>query len=170
MASRYSHNRNSTPYASSSASASSTPNERYSRAPYQNPYSTYSGGYGYSGGGTPGEAGGVGVGGYRAATPNRKGQYSTQVLEELESQNDEQVDGLSKKVRMLKDITVAIGEEVRSSTSLMEAMNDQFEGTRRKLRGTVNRMMVMAQKTGVGWKAWVVFIALVVAVFFWVWI
>ena len=41
---------------------------------------------------------------YRSATPNRKGQYSASVLEELESQNDEQVAGLSAKVRMLRDV------------------------------------------------------------------
>lgn len=52
----------------------------------------------------------------------------------------------------------------------MDTMNDQFEGTRRKLKGTMNRMLVMAQKTGVGWKVWVLFIVAVAALFFWVWV
>ncbi|KAF8247544.1 SNARE domain-containing protein, partial [Wilcoxina mikolae CBS 423.85] len=107
---------------------------------------------------------------YRAATPNRKGQYSAAVMEELESQNDAQVEGLSAKVRMLKDITVAIGDEVRSSTSLMETMNDGFENTREKLRGTMKNMLRMARRTGVGWKAWMGFFVAVVVLFWWVWI
>lgn len=41
---------------------------------------------------------------FRSATPNRKGQYSTQTLETLESQNDEELKGLGKKVKMLKDV------------------------------------------------------------------
>lgn len=40
----------------------------------------------------------------RAATPNRKGQYSDAVLSELESQNDEQMEGMSAKVKMLKSV------------------------------------------------------------------
>ena len=47
-----------------------------------------------------------GDGGFRSATPNRKGQYSDAVIDELESQNDEQVGEMSKKVRMLKDVRI----------------------------------------------------------------
>ena len=44
-------------------------------------------------------------GGFRPATPNKKGQYSNAVLGELESQNEDQVGEMSKKVRMLKDVS-----------------------------------------------------------------
>lgn len=44
---------------------------------------------------------------YRPAAPNSRGQYSASVLEELESQNDAQVEGLSAKVKMLKDVCYA---------------------------------------------------------------
>jgi hypothetical protein len=43
--------------------------------------------------------------GYRPATPNRRGQYSDAVLNELESQNDAQVEGILGKVRTLKDVS-----------------------------------------------------------------
>lgn len=73
-------------------------------------------GYGYGGyPGTPNSnnnsSGSLGVdagssrGGFRPATPNRKGQYSDAVLNELESQNDEQVAGILGKVRVLKDVS-----------------------------------------------------------------
>ena len=43
-------------------------------------------------------------GGYRAATPNAKGQYADSVMDSLESQNDEAIEGLSAKVKMIKDV------------------------------------------------------------------
>ncbi|QIX02487.1 hypothetical protein AMS68_008004 [Peltaster fructicola] len=109
-------------------------------------------------------------GGYRPATPNKKGQYSGAVLDELESQNDEQVGEMSKRVKMLKDITVAIGTEIRDSTAFAEKMNDQFEGTRNRLRGTMNRMLIMAERTGIGWRIWLGFFAFLILLFMYVWL
>ncbi|CAL3967052.1 unnamed protein product [Diplocarpon coronariae] len=133
----------------------------------------YAGGYGYGGPvNGSGTGGGLGVEspGYRPATPNKRGQYSDAVLNELESQNDGQVEGILGKVRLLKDMTVAIGDEIRDSSALAEKMNDSFDGTRVRLRGTMNRMLVMAERTGVGWKVWLAFFAAVSFLFFWVWI
>lgn len=73
------------------------------------------GGYGYGGYGAPpaangGQYLGVDAGrsgstkGFRPATPNRRGQYSDAVLNELESQNDSQVEGILGKVKVLKDV------------------------------------------------------------------
>lgn len=74
------------------------------------------------------------------------------------------------KVKMLKDMTVAIGDEIRESSALAEKMNDQFDNTRVRIRGTMNRMLIMAQKTGVGWKVWLAFFAAVAFLFFYVWV
>ncbi|KAK4167332.1 hypothetical protein QBC43DRAFT_140132 [Cladorrhinum sp. PSN259] len=109
-------------------------------------------------------------GGFRSATPNKKGQYSDAVLNELESQNDAQVDGILGKVRILKDMTVAIGDEIRESSALAEKMNEGFDNTRLRLRGTMNRMMIMAERTGVGWKVWVGFFLAVIFLFMYVWL
>lgn len=57
-------------------------------------------GNGYGDAGSPSNS-------YRTATPNKKGQYSDAVLNELESQNDEQVSGILGKVRVLKDVSSA---------------------------------------------------------------
>ena len=37
-----------------------------------------------------------------------RGQYSDAVLNELESQNDQQVEGIMGKVRLLKDVSVSL--------------------------------------------------------------
>ncbi|KAF9732233.1 hypothetical protein PMIN06_011327 [Paraphaeosphaeria minitans] len=115
--------------------------------------------------------GGAGAGAtYRSATPNSRGQYSAATLDELESQNDDQAGVLIGKVKMLKDLTEAIGVEIRDSTTLAEKMNDQFENSRLRLRGTMNRMLRMAEKTGVGWKVWLGFFAAVCVLFWYVWL
>ncbi|POR31869.1 Uncharacterized protein TPAR_07919 [Tolypocladium paradoxum] len=133
-----------------------------------------SGGYGYPGGsnGNGHASGGLGVErqSFRPATPNRKGQYSDAVLNELESQNDAQVAGILGKVKTLKDMTMAIGDEIRESSALAEKMNDTFDSTRLRLRGTMNRMLLMAERTGVGWRVWLGFFAAVIMLFAYVWL
>lgn len=122
-----------------------------------------------------------------------RGQYSDAVLSELENQNDNELEGISAKVKMLKNVrlsipfltqlstltqpantivqlTVSIGDEIRSSSSLADAMNDSFDNTRTRLRGTMNRMLRMAEKTGVGWKVWVGFFLAVWLIFVYVWL
>lgn len=67
-------------------------------------------------------------------------------------------------------MTVAIGDEIRDSSALVDKMNDGFDGTRVRLRSTMNRMLVMAERTGVGWKVWLGFFAAVAMLFFYVWV
>lgn len=103
-------------------------------------------------------------------TQNCRGQYSDAVLSALEDQNDSALEGMSAKVRQLKDITLSIGDEIRASSSLADSMNDTFDNTRQRLRGTMNRMLRMAEKTGVGWKVWVLFFLAVWGIFAYVWL
>ena len=77
---------------------------------------------------------------------------------------------LSAKVGQLKQLTVAIGDEIRESSALADKMNDNFDNTRVKLRGTMRRMLRMAEKTGVGWKVWLAFFIAVWCLFAWVWL
>lgn len=92
------------------------------------------------------------------------------MLSELENQNEEQVEGMLGKVKMLKDLTIAIGDEIRDSSALAEKMNDGFEGTRVRLRGTMNRMLRMAERTGVGWRVWLGFFVFLFLLFAYVWL
>lgn len=78
-----------------------------SASPSPNPYSSYGYNAGSSSGslGAPSGSDRPASGGYRSATPNKRGQYSDAVLNELESQNDAQVAGILGKVRVLKDVS-----------------------------------------------------------------
>ncbi|KAI1325605.1 hypothetical protein F5Y16DRAFT_401184 [Xylariaceae sp. FL0255] len=153
---------------SNSHNGDATTRRQYSPSPSP----AVGGGYGYNGGASSGQHLGVADSrnSFRPATPNSRGQYSDAVLSELESQNDQQVEGILGKVKILKEMTVAIGDEIRDSTALAEKMNGTFDSTRVRLRGTMNRMLLMAERTGVGWKVWLLFFAAVIFIFFWVWL
>ncbi|GAA93446.1 uncharacterized protein L969DRAFT_96030 [Mixia osmundae IAM 14324] len=86
---------------------------------------------------------------------------SNRTADDLEGQNDEHLEGLSAKVKMLKDITVGIGNEVRDSTKMLSGMNDTFGETSGFLQGTVKRMGNMASKQGGRWFYWLLFLIVV---------
>lgn len=76
-------------------------------------------GYGYqTNGGAAGPSNGAfsaypggAAAGFRSATPNSRGQYSDATLAAMESQTDEQMEGMMGKVKMLKDVRAAHGSE-----------------------------------------------------------
>jgi len=74
------------------------------------------------------------------------------------------------KVRMLKDISLGIGKEVRESTSLMESMNEKFAQTANLLGGTFSRMKIMADKQGSQFCFWISFLFAVTIFFVLVWL
>jgi len=98
---------------------------------------------------------------------------STSLLSSLESQDSDhsaQTSLLSSKVSQLKQLSLAIGDEIRESSSLAQNINDQFEGASTRLKGTMRRMLRMAERTGVGWRVWVGFFVVVWCLFVWVWL
>jgi len=89
--------------------------------------------------------------------------------EDLEGQNDERLEGLTAKVKLLKDITIGIGNEVRDSTVQLSQMNDAFAETGTILGGTFRRMNAMASRQGGRWCCYMIFIVLVFWFFVFVW-
>ncbi|KAF9243820.1 hypothetical protein BU15DRAFT_86253 [Melanogaster broomeanus] len=89
--------------------------------------------------------------------------------DDLEGQNDEHLEGLTAKVKLLKDITVGIGNEVRESTIQLSQMNDAFAETSGILAGTFRRMNNMAQRQGCRWLWYIIFLVFVFWFFIIVW-
>ncbi|KAI7906698.1 uncharacterized protein BX663DRAFT_202489 [Cokeromyces recurvatus] len=88
-------------------------------------------------------------------------------LDYLESQNDEEISGLSAKVQILKNITGKIGEEIRSGNSFLEQMNDQFSNTGSILGKTMDNFKIMASKeSGTMWCLLTLFIVFIVFFFY----
>jgi len=89
--------------------------------------------------------------------------------DDLEGQNDEALDGLSAKVKLLKDITIGIGNEVKESTKQLSRMNDSFAETSGILGGTFRRLNNMAERQGCRWLWYIVFLTIVFWFFIVVW-
>ncbi|CEH19021.1 V-SNARE [Ceraceosorus bombacis] len=75
---------------------------------------------------------------------------ANRTAEDLEEQNDQRLEGLSAKVRILKDITLGIGQEVRDGTAEMSTLSEAFSNTGSFLKGTFTRMNRMAGRQ-TGW-------------------
>lgn len=111
----------------------------------------------------------------RPETPNAAGgaepagSYSDSFLDHLESQHDEQISGLTSKVRMLKDISLKIGEEARASSTVLSSLEDGFESARVTVRSTMTRMVRSVREGGVSCSNWIFLFALTWVCFFIVW-
>ncbi|EJD55462.1 hypothetical protein AURDEDRAFT_50798, partial [Auricularia subglabra TFB-10046 SS5] len=90
-------------------------------------------------------------------------------VDDLEGQNDEHIDGLAAKVKILKDITVGIGTEIKESTVQLSQMNDAFSETTDILSGTFRRLNNMAARQGCRWLWYIVFLVFVFWFFIIVW-
>ncbi|WWC87880.1 uncharacterized protein L201_002778 [Kwoniella dendrophila CBS 6074] len=97
------------------------------------------------------------------------GSGYTRTTHEVEGQNDERLEGLLGKVKILKDITVGIGNEVRDSNVLLGDMNDKFSSTSSFLGGTFKRMNKMAKRQGGNWCWFMGFLLIVLWIFVVVW-
>ncbi|WFD46724.1 protein transport protein bet1 [Malassezia furfur] len=88
---------------------------------------------------------------------------------DLEEQNDTRLNALSERIKMLKDISMGIGNEVRESTSEMNSLNDVFSNASALLGSTFSRMNAMARRQ----KGWfcnmMLFILLVIWIFVFLW-
>ncbi|WFD30107.1 protein transport protein bet1 [Malassezia sp. CBS 17886] len=132
---------------SPAASAYSTPTRTAS--PYENPY---------------GRAGGdhvIGMGhiGAPKKEPAPAAPFSNlfsgnslqqRTAADLEDQNDARLDGLSERIKVLKDISTGIGNEARASTAEMDSLNDVFANTTAFLGNTFTKMNHMARRQR-GW-------------------
>lgn len=145
-------------YGAQPGSSSSSLPPSYGRTSSPNPYSYYGGMNGHAGSPGGGQQGG-------------QGSYASRTAEQLESQNDEAIEGLSAKVKMLKEISIGIGTEVRDSSKLLSSMNDSFAEAGGLLAGTFRRMNVMARSQGGRWWYWMIFLIIVFWVFVitWLW-
>lgn len=106
-----------------------------------------------------------------AGSRDRYADYAaTRTAEDLESQNEGELEGLSAKVKLLREVTVNIGNEVRDSTKLMNSMNDSFDSAGGLLKSTFKRMNKMARRQGGQWCYFMMFILLCLVIFFWTWV
>ncbi|CDJ56664.1 hypothetical protein, conserved [Eimeria maxima] len=91
-------------------------------------------------------------------------------LESLETENDSYIEDLEARVQGLKELSLAMREEVKASNNLIDSMMGRLEGVRVSVRNSVRRMDQMF-KSGGGWHmlhlaVFVLFIFLIFYFFF----
>ncbi|CDJ49264.1 hypothetical protein, conserved [Eimeria brunetti] len=91
-------------------------------------------------------------------------------IESLETENDSYIEDLEARVQGLKELSLAMRDEVKASNSLLDSMVVRLEGVGVSVRNSVRRMDQMF-KAGGGWHllhlaAFVLFIFLIFYFFF----
>ena len=66
----------------------------------------------------------------------------------MESENDALINGLGAKVSQLKELTIAIGGDVREQNNMLNDLNSSFDNTGGLLGSTMKRLGVLAKSGG----------------------
>ncbi|KAH3661362.1 hypothetical protein OGAPHI_006769 [Ogataea philodendri] len=101
---------------------------------------------------------------------HKKKDYNASLMSQLESQNDETVGNLGSKIAALKSLSLMMGDEINKSKLNLSALGGDMDQTRNRIRTNFNKMVIMADKTGISWKIWLLFFTLVFWFFMWVWL
>lgn len=121
--------------------------------------------------------------GWRAKLTNRQRQqlfdtpytkvkkdYNESELSQLESQNEDMSSTILDKVKGLKSLGVRMGESINDSNKLLSETSNSFEEINDKLKRTFTSMMVMAQRSGISVKVWLMLFAVVGLLWLWIWL
>lgn len=106
---------------------------------------------------------------YDKVTPTSSKQNESYLMS-LESQNDEELDSMSQKVAMIKNLGLRMGTEINKSIKLNDNIADNMEKGKITLKNTYNKMVIMSERAGISCKLWFVVFFIVFLWFFWVWI
>lgn len=104
------------------------------------------------------------------AVPTELARQNEAFLASLEEGNNQEMDEMSQKVGMLKDLGVRMGLEINKLLKLNDEITNLFELGRVKLKNTMNQMIIMSKRAGITWKMWLLVLLVVGVFFFWVWI
>jgi blocked-early-in-transport protein 1 len=105
------------------SSSRSSPSPYRNASPFEQPYAeNTSDPYSEYNVGAPKKEAPLYGSGMNGGNSSGSGLWGARSAEQLEEQNDDKLEGLSAKVRILKDITVGIGNEVRDSTKDLDSL------------------------------------------------
>lgn len=104
------------------------------------------------------------------ANDNNKVDYSQSSLAQLESQSEEERGLMGQRIQALKSLSLRMSDEIRGSNHSLDKLGDTFQDTTTKLKNTFGGMMIMAKKSRISIKTWLLIFFVVGLTFFWVWI
>jgi blocked-early-in-transport protein 1 len=104
----------------------------------------------------------------RSRLPN----YSTKAAEMalLESQSEDTVNEMKYKIGALKDLSLAMGDQINKSKDTIVELGEDMGLSSEKIKNNMNRMRRFVERSGVGWKVWAGFTVILMWLFIWVWL
>lgn len=87
----------------------------------------------------------------------------------MESQSETEANTMAQKISQLKNLSLRMGDEIRGSNKVLDQVGNQFEELQVTLKNTWNRMLVMAQRSGIPYKVWLGFFGVLFFMFWYVW-
>lgn len=103
-------------------------------------------------------------------TATNSAKYNEAYLLSLESQNNEEIDLIGKKVTLLKELGVRMGGEINKSLKINDEITDTMERGKVTLKHTWNKMIIMSQRAGISWRMWLLVFFVIFLWFLWVWL
>ncbi|CCH57902.1 hypothetical protein TBLA_0A01020 [Henningerozyma blattae CBS 6284] len=94
----------------------------------------------------------------------------TRLESQLEESNSNAMSAMADRLRGLKQLSMDLGNEIRSSNGALDNLGETFESTSSKLKNTFSDMMDMAKRSRTPLKFWLIFFLIIILCFFWVWI
>lgn len=80
----------------------------------------------------------------------------------MEEENEKLLNGLSKKITVLKRVSINIGEDVREQSRLLNDMDNDFDSSKGLLQSTMRRLGIVSRAGGKNMLCYLILFALFV--------
>ncbi|XBW38522.1 hypothetical protein QEN19_004111 [Hanseniaspora menglaensis] len=97
--------------------------------------------------------------------------YSESLLNQLESQNDEEISSMHLKLKKLKNLSLKMNDEIDfSNNQVINNLNGTFGDTVDKLKNVMGKAKDMADKSRISFKTWLMVFFFVFLLFIYIWL
>lgn len=97
--------------------------------------------------------------------------YNESLLNQLESQNDEDISSMHVKLKKLKHLSLKMNDEIDfSNNEIINNLNGTFGDTVTKLKNVMGKAKDMADRSRISFKTWLIIFGFVFLLFFYIWI
>lgn len=98
--------------------------------------------------------------------------YSSQehMMAQLESQAEDTMNVMQNKIESLKGLSLSMGDQINKSKNNLLEIGEDMGISSERIKWNMNKMKRFVEKSGVGWKVWLAFSAVILWCFIWVWL
>ncbi|GMM43231.1 Bet1 protein [Hanseniaspora uvarum] len=97
--------------------------------------------------------------------------YSETLMNQLESQNDEEISGMHLRLKKLKNLSLKMNDEIDfSNNDIINNLNGTFGETVDKLKNVMTKAKDMADRSRISFKTWLTVFFFVSLLFLYIWL